>query len=65
MPDGFGNLGAAISVPLIAVGLPTAIDPSTKNVGGWILDSAMGLPERHAFDVRGELRTSASAENPR
>ena len=89
MPDGYGNaiflvqfFGAFVSAGYMAMGLPTAIDPTTKvvvsgghgnpnrvttwprrkgvklaiiggvvfvvsNLGGYILDRALGIPSRH------------------
>jgi hypothetical protein len=97
MPDGYGNaiffvqfVGAFVSAGFMAMGLPTAIDPTTKvvvtnrlgnniettwprekgvryaiiggvvfvvaNVGGYVLDRALGLPDRYRSKVADSVR---------
>jgi hypothetical protein len=106
MPDGYGNaifllqiVGAIVSAGCLTMGLPTAIDPTTKvvvsgpgggpnvyttwprrkgvklsiiggavfvvtNVGGWYLDVAMGLPQRHAAKVQWRAEIWAREARP-
>jgi hypothetical protein len=105
MPDGYGNaiflfqfVGAFVSGGFMAMGLPTAIDPSTKvvvtdraghtsettwprekgrryaiiggvvflatNAGGYVLDRALGLPDRYVAKVADRVRDWTRAPQP-